>query len=127
MDRRTLLAMGLLFLLFMTWSKVYTHFYGPDPAAADSLAAAAPTPVRVETTDPARSAAVAADDAFAGDPARDLPAMPSTDGTAFRPVPLRTLTVTTDLYRLTVSTDGGQLTSWEGLEYPGLDSEHVQL
>jgi len=128
MDRRTLLAMGLLFLLFMTWSKVYTHFYGPDPAAADSLAVAAPTTVQVETKEPgAAPAKAAADDAFAGDPARDLPAMPSTDGTAFRPVPLRTLTVTTDLYRLTVSTDGGQITSWEGLEYPGLDSEHVQL
>lgn len=132
MDRRTLLAMGLLFILFMTWSKVYTHFYGPDPAAVDSLAVAQQaTPARIDVTEPQdHPAAVAADDAFAGDPARDLPAMPATpadDAVAFAPVPAQTLTVTTDLYRLEVASHGAEITSWQGLEYPGLDSEYVEL
>lgn len=128
MDRRTLLAMGLLFILFMTWSKVYTHFYGPDPSAADSLAVTERAPASA-TINPAappadRPAAVAADDAFAGDPAADLP---RDDALAFLPVPEQRLVVTTDLYRLTVDSHGAEVVSWLGLEYPGVESEFVEL
>ena len=132
MDRRTLLAMGLLFVLFMTWSKVYTKFYGPDPTAADSTGVAQVDPSST-TTKPSTFSSVdhneaepvsmpADNEAFAG--SGDLPLE---SPLAFVSGQTGTLIVTTDLFRYTVDTKGGQLSSWNGLMFGGVDTEFVEL
>ncbi len=132
MDRRTLLAMGLLFVLFMVWSKLYMKWYGPDPdaAAADSTIVAAATaetgdqPARTpDAFEPAEPAAVPADrESFAAsleEPAAD----PTFDPLSFAAVDASPVRVATDLYRLTVDPRAGVVTSWQGLEFTGIDRE----
>jgi len=131
MDRRTLLAMALLFILFMTWSKVYTKFYGPDPSAADSVAVARSEPATTldnqhrmdSSADIFAPATPPAELDFRADRGVDSIERPF----EFVPGTAGPLTVTTDLYKIVVAATGGQISSWSGLQFTGVDSEFVEL
>jgi len=135
MDRRTLLAMVLLFALFMVWSKLYMKWYGPDEDAAVETSAVE-APLEAAGSEPVVARALDDDDVVVSNPA----AMPAADDVAstvgelpFEPLSFSgsagaPVTVVTDLYRMVVDPSGGTVTSWQGLEFSGIELEgNVEL
>jgi len=125
MDRRTLLAFALIFLVFTSYSFVMKKFYPPAevPAAADSTAVEITT-----TTPPAQRPSTP-----------DLPA-PNTSATAeVFPETVDGALVQTNaaiatripvkgpLYELEINTQGGRVVSWRGLEYDSWQGGPIQL
>ena len=129
MDRRTLLAMVLLFALFMLWSKLYMKWYGPDP---DEIAAAETTVVEAPVE---RAADRPADinDSPTTMPSYDGHAVDSTTEPTFAPLAFSgtagaPLKVVTDRFQLMIDPHGGVITSWQGLEFSGIEQEgYVEL
>jgi len=132
MDRRTFYAFALIFLILLGSQAVMDKFYGkkPTPGQADAVTA-------VDDTAPATAdAAPRGDlDGAGGEPAvvtdeppAELPAQAPSDPLAVvnEGAP-REITVTTPLYRLRISTVGGRVTSWEGLQYESWVGGPVQL
>ncbi|MFO7610418.1 MAG: membrane protein insertase YidC [Candidatus Krumholzibacteriia bacterium] len=135
MDRRTVLAFVLIFVILMGSQMLMEKFYGqPDaiPVAGDAVeqagpaatppAGAGPSAVQAETGTPPAGADPAAPLAAAGDLATAAEALRLVDEGAPREI-----TVTTPLYRVEVSTVGGRITSWEGLDYDHWEGGPVQL
>jgi YidC/Oxa1 family membrane protein insertase len=134
MDRRTLLAMVLLFALFMVWSKLYMKWYGPDEEALADAAAVEET-LGTPAEQPAADRPIVSDDVADSTPAAVPSTMPAADDLlvkggelpfeplAFSGAASSPVMVTTDLYRMTIDPNGGQVTSWQGLEFSGVDLE----
>ncbi|MEZ4461782.1 MAG: membrane protein insertase YidC [bacterium] len=133
MDRRTVLAFVLIFIILVGSQELLRRLY-PKPAAtagADSTAVVAePAPARPE----AGPVGVQADLGVpgGGDPAAAI----ATDGELNSPADALRLvneaapalvTVTTPLYRVQVATVGGRIVSWEGLQYEHWQGGPVQL
>ena len=136
MDRRTLLAIVLIFAMTLIWSKMSRQFYGaPEDdagAAADSSrvveapdagtgtardVASTPLPVREQAPDPVR-------DSRSGTlPAGDVAGA----AFSFKPAETLTATVETDLFHAEFSTHGAVPLSWRLVEYPGFDNPAVEL
>ena len=135
MDRRTFLAFALIFLILFGSQAVMKKFYGKKPeataaATADSTAVSAasgawasagstmtgPPPQTTEATAVARETDPGADFAHPNDPLALV-----NEGAP------QLIDVSTPLYRLRISTVGGRITSWEGLEYDHWEGGPVQL
>ena len=139
MDRRTFAAFGLIFLILVGSQFIMEKFYGgPEPApepgteavatgqpAADEMAVRQelpPQPVSAHPDNPRT----------AGDPAAELGdyQYQVSGAEALRPVSEgtpRTITVSTPLYQLELSTVGGRIVSWEGLEHDSYLGGPVKL
>ncbi len=122
MDRRTVLAMVLFLAIFLTWTKVMERNRPPvQPASADSLVDAQTVATNTKTTH--------VDDPVATPPAEafDAPQAANPGGLDFPSAGAGSYEVGTDLYTVTFAEAGGVITSWRGLEYPGLDDGPVEL
>ena len=135
MDRRMILAFALVFLIIVGSQQLTAHFFPPaeEPAAGavDSTAVAAtatktggaPAMVQSESGTPPPGADPAAEIA------RENGGM-DTPAAALRLVNQgepRDIEVVTPLYRATISTVGGRITSWQGLKFPSWQGGVVQL
>jgi YidC/Oxa1 family membrane protein insertase len=126
MDRRTLLAIALIFTLTLVWSKLSRQFSG-NPAEntleTDTVQVAAPTETRdlppVETSGTNPSAAAVT-------PVETIPAATG-QAMSFTQSPEITFSVETSVIRAEYSSRGGILTSWLCLDYPGAEAEFVEL
>jgi len=129
MDRRTVLAFVLIFLILAGYPYLMNKFF-PNPeqpvgAVADSTLVAA-TEVPAATSSP--EAAPVGETPVAS--AVDSPALPLTAAEALSLVPggtEETVQVETPLYRLEISTRGGRITKWEGLEYESWQGGPVSI
>lgn len=102
MDRRTLLAIGLMLIVAVLPALLSPRRSRPAPdGAVDSMAVASPESVLVEQPLPSAAAPQA-------EPARDTVAATSEPGEARGPLP-QTVAVESPLYRYEFSTRGGQL------------------
>ena len=108
--RRTLLWVVFSMSLFLIWDSWNKHngqpsFFGPPPAKVAGAAAPAPAPLKLPEAAPLVNARSAG------------------ESTAATPVePAHTVTITTDLVKATLSSEGGTLTRLELLKEP----EHVE-
>ena len=136
MDKRTILAFVLIFLVWIGWAKIYEKIYGKPTrrAAADS------SEVVILPADTLRSGFQ--EGAIGGEVTgtRDRSARPEEDPHVSQTVspdqvltfrepfpPPRTVRVLTPLYELDLSTTGARITSWRGIQFMGLDGGSVQL
>ena len=132
MDRRTFLAFALIFLILLGSQAVMEKFYGKKPAPAANRSDSLAVSPAVEETSPELPAALATGPA---EPARTPAAAPDTSPAELPLDPLEAVSegapavidVVTPLYRLRVSTVGGRVTGWEGLEYDSWQGGPVQL
>jgi len=116
---RSLLMMALAFvalLMWQAWEQDYAPKQAPaEPAAASAAAANTPAPgvdVPAATTNATPAAATA-----------NTPVVPETANAASAPAP--TITVTTDVLRLTIDTRGGSIVRADLLAYPAdADKKH---
>ncbi len=130
MDRRTVLAFVLIFVILMGSQMLMEKFYGkpaaPAPAVeqADRAPAREPAPARVQSESgvPPAGADPAAEIAASGDLASPAEALRLVN--EGRPAEIR---ITTPLYRATISTVGGRITRWEGLQYEHWQGGPVQI
>ena len=142
MDRRTVLAFVLIFLVLVAQTVIQKTFFSsdePDPTASDSTLVAE-TPATDDTSsaeeDPApehreslnrsteTSSAVATEAHIDG--AADLTS-PDQALTVIQNGDETWTTVTTPLYELRISSLGGRITSWLGLDHPSYKGGAVQL
>ncbi len=140
MDRRTILAFVLIFLVYVGWMKLYGKMYSSParPTAADSVGVAAELadvagPESLPL-DPGRKPVVAehgstAEDGTARGSGQELEPNTIEQRLAFvipvlQPPVVR---VRTTLYEVEISLVGGRITSWFGLEFPGIEEGLVQL
>lgn len=130
MDRRTVLAFVLIFLVYVGWMQLYKRWYKPAESSP------APAPAEVTVADPDRDAAAAAANATRPTTVDLPPVEPSPAPTAATADPLRfvppasdagPLRVTTDLYELVIDPVGARVVEWRGLKFRGPDGEPVQL
>ena len=130
MDRRTFFAFALIFLILTGYPVIMQKFFPrPEPAvneAADQASLAVPqedrTGISGETTPASAAPALAS-------PAAPVPA-PGSAEEALRfgsDSQEQEVTVRTPLYILKVSTRGGRVVSWEGLEHHSWQGGPVQL
>ncbi len=147
MDKRTILAFGLIFLIYIGWMQLYSHMYGNRaPAAADSLGAAtAPAEAGGGQAGPTTGAEREPAAAGAGPAAEESAPAPTPAPTpgggvsaspagaellSFRPPsqqppPVR---VSGDLYDLEIEPRGGRIADWRGLRFLGPEAkEPVRL
>ena len=123
MDRRTVLAFVLIFLVFTGFSLANRKFFPPAEIAAVADSTQFNQPGPVDDT-PLMTAPIAAD--------AELPAgaMPETAAAALaqtdRPAAGR-VKVNTPLYELEIDTHGGRIVSWRGLAYDSWTGGPVQL
>jgi YidC/Oxa1 family membrane protein insertase len=130
MDRRTVLAFALIFVVYMAWSHIYKSMYGSKTGGEQ----AADTTQAVESMLAEEDSAQLGQVAVGGEstppavPAPERRAVPA-GALTFAPTgePARVVKVHTPLYELEISTIGGQITSWLGLEFQGTDGRPVQL
>lgn len=125
MDRRTLLAFLLIFLVFSSYSFVMKKFYPPAEVAAvaDSTAVdLTQIPVEPMTNTPAAPATNFADTAAGAEVSSAAQALAQTNAVAATIVP-----VDSPLYKLEVDTRGGRITSWNGLKYDHWEGGPIQL
>jgi YidC/Oxa1 family membrane protein insertase len=128
MDRRMFLAFGLIFLILVGTQALMEKFYPrPEPETV-AEAAVAGTPDAETAAPPAAETVPALADVAeeGGEPTFTL----DTPAAALRIVnesDIHEVVVTTPLYRATVSTLGGRIVRWEGLEYEHWQGGPVQL
>ncbi len=133
MDRRSILAFVLIFVVFIVWSKVYVSRYG-GAADADSTAVAVVQP-QVAIPEGAPPAGAAADFAETTPaPATVAPAASGAQADADAPLafiapdePSVPVTIRTDLFEMVVDPRGARVVSWIGRTYPGPDGQPLQL
>lgn len=140
MDRRTVLAFVLIFLVYIAWMKIYERMYGrPDQGeAADSSAVATEQMAPAVSEGDLGRASVAEEPpaSLAESRVEQVPAAAATgadyvsaDGLAFispDALPGRVVVSTQD-YELEISTVGARITSWRGKQFQGIDGEPVEL
>ncbi len=143
MDRRTVLAFILIFLVIIGWDLLYRSAFrqaGPETAPGD----ASTTPERVEPvpdeqlSDRSDQAEIAALEERTDTQDNDLQVASSESRTSYAP-PVealeflsttstqRELKVRTPLYEIVVDLVGARITSWRGLAFPGPSGGAVQL
>ncbi|MBS0556044.1 MAG: membrane protein insertase YidC [Proteobacteria bacterium] len=109
---RSLLFMALAFVLLFMW-QAWEQDYGPKPAPAQSAATSTTAPT---VATPAPGADVPA--ASTSNAATSAPATPAVpEGATAANAPAPTITVTTDVLRLTISTRGGTIERADLLDY----------
>ena len=115
MDRRTILAFALIFVVYVAWSHIYKSMYGSRTGAEQ----AADTTQTVESMLAEEDSARLGEVAVGGE--STPPALPAPERHAepekavtFAPSsePGQIVKVRTPLYQLEISTIGGQITSW---------------
>jgi YidC/Oxa1 family membrane protein insertase len=130
MDRRTVLAFALIFVVYLAWSQIYKSMYGKkagalgaadsvqsvesmlaeeDSAQLDRVVVGAET---IPTAAPTREEGMVLEGALSFAAAAELAGV---------------VKVRTPLYELEISTLGGQITSWRGLAFRGQDGGPVEL
>ena len=144
MDRRTILAFVLIFLVLVGQAVIQDKFFShkqASPAAADDSTAVAVASTEAAADSQTRRPEVPAPETATPEPRRHVrdeePAVtddfangPSTVEEALR---LKsggvetTVEVETPLYHLSISTLGGRVTSWRGLEHPSYKGGPVEL
>ncbi len=136
MDRRTLLALVLIFLILTGYPVIMQKFFPgvmPSPksgAGSDStLTAQTDTAtvmqdVGLDTGSTPAAATAAAEPAATGGLPGEAPADPLAVVTDAAP---RDIVVRTPLYEMTISTRGGRILSWKGLEFPSWQGGVVNL
>lgn len=132
MDRRTILAFVLIFGILLGSQMIMEKFYGkktPPPAVEveQPVATAAD-----ESMGPALVQSASGTPPAGADPAAEIAASAdlATAAEALRLVnegQPRQIIVTTPLYRATISTVGGRIVGWEGLEFASWQGGNVQL
>lgn len=134
MDRRTVLAFVLIFVILIGSQMLMEAFYGQpaDPVAGRAVEQADPARLPDGTAGPAAVQAESGTPPAGADPAAAIAADGelATAADALRVIDEgvpREITVTTPLYRATVSTVGGRITRWEGLRYDHWQGGPVQL
>ncbi len=138
MDKRTLLAFGLIFVVIIGWSKIYNSIYGPPESsgAADStLVETAPAfaeadPIEAAATDtPVETIAADTPPVDPGTPASTEPRTPEDYLSFDAPgIAAEAIVVETPLYRLEIDPAGGRVARWSGREYLGpLGEADVEL
>ena len=132
MDRRTFLAFGLIFLILVGSQAIMKKMY-PEPEAPETITTEQTEPAAILPSGGSADLATRMDPApRTEDPATSSEAPPTVS------TPLDALTlvnegtphqvvVTTPLYRAEISTRGGRIVSWHGLEYGHWEGGQVQL
>jgi YidC/Oxa1 family membrane protein insertase len=137
MDRRTVLAFVLIFLILVGYPYLMRLVQGPPPeiaaTGADTTAVAVRDPVDVPDAGtagpPPEPAAPAGGETFTEIPTGD-PGGPTTaaEALAFAPAgPAETVRVRTPLYHLAIDTRGGRITDWTGLAFGHWSDGNVHL
>ena len=129
MDRRTVLAFVLIFVILLGSQMLMEKFYGkktvPQPAArTEEPAHEPPAPALVQSE---RGAPPAGADPTAGIAASADLATPAEALRLVNEGEARRIDVTTPLYKATVSTVGGRIVRWEGLEFASWQGGNVQI
>lgn len=124
-DKRTLLAFGLIFLVLFGWSALF----GPDPQppagdeprepSVEQVAGGERPPATIEGDDPELEAPPAAEPTTTGDPFAFTGAASDEDGAP--------IVVETDLYVAELDAVGGDIRSWRLKRYDTVDGEPVEL
>jgi len=135
MDRRTVSAFVLIFLILAGYPYLMRLINGPapEPTAADTtpvvtaevVEQSADNPVSAEEPPPAREfneIETATSSGQANGPATAAEALVFSD-----PVDEGTVNIRTPLYHMEISTRGGRVTSWLGLEFGHWEGGNVQL
>ncbi len=129
MDRRTVLAFVLIFVILLGSQMLMEKFYGkktvPPPAAQSEEPAReplAPALVQSEQGTPPTGADPAAE--IAADADLNAPADALRLVNEGQP---QQIVVTTPLYKATVATVGGRIVRWEGLQYQHWQGGNVQI
>ena len=124
MDRRTILAFVLIFVILLGSQMIMEKFYGKptpppveveQPVAASGREALSPALVQSEYDTPPAGADPAAEIAASADLATAAEALRLVN--EGQP---RQIVVVTPLYKATISTVGGRIVGWEGLEFTQL-------
>ena len=119
---RSLLFMALAFVALMMW-QAWEQDYGPKPAPAPAAATASTTPAAANATAPGADVPAASANTAPTASNTNVPAVPESANTASTPA--ATITVTTDVLRLTIDTRGGSIVRAELLAYPAdADKKH---
>ncbi len=125
MDRRTLLAFLLIFIVFVTFQVANSKFFPPEEiaAVADSTAIdlspmESPSVAQVETSQPAEFAEIPTGASVSS----AAQALAQTEAAVEARVK-----VESPLYQLEVDTRGGRIVSWQGLKYDYWEGGPVQL
>jgi len=116
---RSLLLMALAFVALLMW-QAWEQDYGPKPAPAQPAASAVVAP---DKTAPGADVPAATANAAPATATASTPAVPETTNATSAPAP--TITVTTDVLRLTIDTRGGSIVRADLLAYPAdADKKH---
>ena len=117
---RSLLMMALAFVALLLW-QAWEQDYAPKPAPAQPVASAT---AAADTTVPGADVPAATTaNATPATPAANTPVVPETANAASAPAP--TITITTDVLRLTIDTRGGSIVRADLLAYPAdADKKH---
>jgi YidC/Oxa1 family membrane protein insertase len=135
MDRRTVLAFVLIFLILAGYPYLMNKFF-PEPEQAavsgpDSTLTVGASPVQDESwrdTPGAETRPVPAEGENAAPVTGESSALTADEALSLAPWGAeRTVTVRTPLYRLEISTRGGRVTRWEGLRYDSWQGGPVSL
>lgn len=106
---RSLLAFALLFVAYLIWNQWQADYRTPQPAA--------PAPAATTATAGSSSAATPAVPAASGTPT-PTPVVPAAPATPAPAASRQLVTVTTDVLRLAIDTEGGSLVRADLLKYP---------
>ncbi|HSN00872.1 MAG TPA: membrane protein insertase YidC [Rudaea sp.] len=118
---RSLLLMALAFVALLLW-QAWEQDYGPKPAPAQATATA-PTAANATVPSAEVPAASAEPAAAAAAQTPSVPAVPETAAAPAAAAP--TITVTTDVLRLTIDTRGASIVRADLLDYPAdADKKH---
>ncbi|MHB8078506.1 MAG: membrane protein insertase YidC [Candidatus Krumholzibacteriia bacterium] len=125
MDRRTLMAFVLSFVVLVGFAALTSRLSGPRPAAHPAA-----SPAAIASGDSAGAAAARAAQAPADTTAAPVVAgspLASADPLRFVPAAGAPVRVATDLYELTIDPVGARLTSWRSLRFKDADGKPVEL
>ncbi len=125
MDRRTLLAFVLIFLVFTGYSIAMKKFYPPEEitAVADSTA----VDLTTITTETAAPIQLEAKTEFQETPSGTSPTTVGAALAQVNPALVSQVSVKGPLYDLEIETRGGRIVSWRGLNYDSWEGGTVQL
>ena len=136
MDRRTLLAFVLIFLILAGYPYLMNKFFpAPEPTAeqlaathSDSTLVSSAPDQRAEVPDAGSSSGYQTPEAEPSEsPIREGAVVTADQALVLTPgVTEQTVSVQTPLYRMEISTRGGRVTRWEGYEYDSWKGGPVQ-
>ncbi len=134
MDRRTLLAFVLIFLILAGYPYLMKKFYPQPEQTPEKFVGSNPDSTLVVDHKPAESPADTYEQDLSSTPTVDSTPVqetgPLTADQALALIPggvEQTITVKTPLYRMDISTRGGRVTQWEGFNYDSWMGGSVKL